>query len=91
MPDGSRHWPLVGFHRFREIAPLRQYQFIQYEAEKIEVRLTVERPLTQAEEGALGAHICTSLGHSFELNFNYFDDRLPVGASGKFEEFVCQV
>jgi phenylacetate-CoA ligase len=24
MPDGSRHWPLVGFHQYREIAPVNQ-------------------------------------------------------------------
>ena len=28
-PNGDRHWPLVGFHNFDAIAPIRQYQMIQ--------------------------------------------------------------
>jgi len=44
MPDGTRHWPHVGFKRFRGVAPVSQYQFIQTGREEIEVRLVTERP-----------------------------------------------
>jgi len=91
MPDGTRHWPLVGFHRFRELAPVVQYQLIQRTHEAVEVRLVVARPLAAGEEAALGAHIQSALGHAFALDFVYFDDRLPPSSSGKFEEFVCLV
>ena len=91
MPDGRRHWPLVGFAGFRDIAPVVQYQLIQVEVEAIEARLVVARPLSSAEESALGAHIQTALGHAFEMRFRYFEGRLPIGPSGKFEEFVCRV
>jgi phenylacetate-CoA ligase len=91
MPDGTRHWPLVGFHRFRELAPVVQYQLIQRSLEEVEVRLVVARPLTEGEEEALGTHIQASLGHPFALTFAYFECRLPVSGSGKFEEFVCLV
>ncbi|HTX50101.1 MAG TPA: AMP-binding protein [Caulobacteraceae bacterium] len=91
MPDGRRHWPLVGFAGFRAIAPVVQYQLIQVEAEAIEARLVVERPLASAEETALAAHIQAALGHPFEIRFTYFTGRLPTGPSGKFEEFVCRV
>jgi len=91
MPDGTRHWPLVGFAEFRAIAPVGQYQFIQHERDRIEVRLVVERPLTSAEETALRAHMQRALGHPFQLDFNYFEGALPKGAGGKFEEFVCRV
>lgn len=90
MPDGTRHWPLVGFDRFREIAPVRQYQFIQTGREEIELRLAVERPLLPEEETALTTHIQKALGHSFALNFVYFDGAIPAGPGGKFEEFVCK-
>ena len=91
MPDGTRHWPLVGFDRFRDLAPIRQYQFVQTGRQNIEVRLAVERPLAAEEEAALASHIQKALGHPFALNFVYFDGAIPAGAGGKFEEFVCKV
>ena len=91
MPDGSRHWPLVGFHQYREIAPVNQYQFIQHDRERIEVRLVCEAPLTKEQEAALKAHMQKSLGHPFALDFTYFPDQLPRGKNGKFEEFLCLV
>jgi phenylacetate-coenzyme A ligase PaaK-like adenylate-forming protein len=90
MPDGSRHWPLVGFDRFREIAPVSQYQFIQTDRQNIEVRLVVERPLGEGEERALAVHMQKALGHPFALHFAYYEDAIPAGAGGKFEEFICR-
>ena len=91
MPDGSRHWPLVGFHKFREIAPILQYQMIQQDRERIELRIVAERPLTIEEQSKLVAHVQTSLGHPFALTISCFDGRIPAAANGKFEEFVSHV
>jgi len=91
MPDGTRHWPQVGFKWFREVAPISQYQFIQTGREEIEVRLVAERPVTAAEEEALRTVITTALGFPFRLGFTYWQGRLPPNAGGKFEEFVCRV
>jgi phenylacetate-CoA ligase len=91
MPDGTRHWPHVGFPEFREIAPVMQYQFIQDGRETIEIRLVTERRLSRREEGGLAAHIQKTLGFPFELRFTYFAERIPAGPTGKFEEFVCRV
>jgi len=89
MPDGSRHWPLVGFHAYRDIAPVSQYQFIQHDRERIEVRLVMEAPMTEAQEAKLKDHMLKSLGHPFDLAFTYFPNSLPRAKGGKFEEFVC--
>ena len=91
MPDGTRRWPLTGYWRFRDIAPVRQYQFIQTGRETIEARFVADRALTSDEEAALRDTIRTALGHPFALRFSYWTDRLPLGENGKFEEFVCQV
>ena len=91
LPDGTTHWPLVGFHRFREIAPVRQYQLIQHALQAVEVRLVCDRALTAAEESELGAVICTALGYPFELRFAYYEGELPRAANGKFEEFVSRL
>jgi phenylacetate-CoA ligase len=88
MPNGTRHFPLVGFREFREIAPIVQYQAIQHDRERIEFRLVTERPLTREEESALTAHVQAALGHPFAIALTYFEGRLPPGPNGKFEEFV---
>ncbi|MGE0556686.1 MAG: phenylacetate--CoA ligase family protein [Burkholderiales bacterium] len=91
LPDGTLHWPLVGFNRFREIAPVRQYQLVQHTLQAVEVRLACDRALTAAEEQQLGAVIREALGYPFELRFEYFDRELPRAPNGKFEEFVSRL
>lgn len=91
MPDGSRNWPLVGYAKYREIAPIHQYQIIQEDREHVEMRLVVEQPLTAEEESRLIAHVQKSLGHPFQIRLSYFEGKIPADATGKFEEFVCRV
>lgn len=91
MPDGTRHWPLSGFHKFRGLAPITQYQLVQRTREDIEFRLVTERPLDESEEDELRKLLHRALGHPFTLHFVYFDGHIPPGPSGKFEEFVCLV
>lgn len=90
LPNGDKRWPLTGFHDFRDIAPIRQYQLVQKSLEQIEVRYVVDRPLTVAEEDKLRAVIINSLGHPFQIYFQYFDE-MPRTAGGKFEEFISEV
>jgi len=91
LPDGRSSWPLVGFARYRAIAPIRQYQLIQRDRETIEVRLVCDAPLAAGQERRLGDVIRASLGFPFQLQFSYFPVRIPCGAGGKFEEFVCEL
>lgn len=91
LPDGRSFWPLVGFARYRHIAPIRQYQLIQREREVIEVRLVSDAPLTMEQERRLGDVIRESLGFPFRLQFFYFPEKIPRGPGGKFEEFVCLI
>lgn len=91
LPDGRRHWPLVGFAQYRDIAPIRQYQLIQRNLETIEMRLVADQPLTSAQESKLGEVVCAALGHTFQMQFVYFSDEIPRSRGGKFEEFICAV
>lgn len=90
LPDGSKHWPLVGAYHYREIADIRQYQAIQHTLEDIEIRLVVS-PLTREQEAAIGALAQQALGYPFRLRFSYFDRELPGTRGGKFEEFISRV
>ena len=91
LPDGSRHWPLTGYSKYHGVAPIRHYQLIQRDLETVEMRLVVAEPLSPEQEAALKAQIQTSVGHPFAIRLVYFDDTLPVDASGKREEFVSLV
>lgn len=88
-PDGKRHWPVTGFARYHEAAPIRQYQIVQHTRQEIEVRLVADGELTSAQLAALSAIILTALGYPFTLRFTQHTDRLDRGSGGKFEEFLC--
>lgn len=86
-PQGEIRWPLVGFAEYRKHAPVRQYQIAQLAPDQIEFRLVTERPLVQGEEEALASILRSNLGDFARIDFRYFPD-LPLGANGKFEEFI---
>lgn len=87
LPDGSKHWPLIGAHHYREVADIRQYQAIQHGLDDIEIRLFVT-PLTPLQEAAITTLAHQALGHPFKLRFSYFEHELPGTCNGKFEEFI---
>jgi phenylacetate-CoA ligase len=91
LPDGSRHWPLVGLHEYRRIAPVVQYQLAQRSSQLVELRLVTETPLSPEQELELAAVVQRSLGHPFEVSFRYFEGALPPATGGKFEEFVSEL
>ena len=91
LPDGTTHWALVGTYRYRDIAPITQYQLVQCERDLVEVRLVTDAPLTAEQEAQLARVVREALGFPFRLRFAYFDGDIPRGPGGKFEEFVCLI
>jgi phenylacetate-coenzyme A ligase PaaK-like adenylate-forming protein len=91
LPDGRSLWPAIGGLRYSEIAPIRQFQFIQRECDTIEVRLVSAAPLTAGQECRIGDLIREALDYPFKLQFSYFHEEIPRGRGGKFEEFICEL
>lgn len=91
FPDGRRHWPLVGFQRFSEAAPVRQYQVIQTALDRLELRVSCDSPLSTTARKRLPEIVREALGYPFEVDLVEFRDRLPLGPNGKFEEFICRI
>jgi phenylacetate-CoA ligase len=89
LPDGTRRWPITGFTRCRDIAPILQFQFVQHDRSTIEIRLVTERRLSVAEEHELRALFRSSIGHPFDVQLTYVTGRLLRAASARHEEFVC--
>jgi phenylacetate-CoA ligase len=91
LPDGRRLWPLMGVFSYRDIAPVRQYQVVQHDLERVTLRLAVERPLTVAEEEALIEKMLELLDYRFKAEIVYFSPEIPRGPGGKFEDFICEI
>ncbi len=89
LPDGSRHWPTVGFHHWQEIFPIRQFQFIQHDRVAITARLSATGRPAPEQEARLTAVIQAGLGHPFEIRYAWQEEPLARGPGGKFEEFIC--
>ncbi len=90
-PNGDRHWPLVGFHDFDSIAPIRRYQMVQESLQQITVRFVTDEPLSQDQKSAFVALIQKALGYEFDLEILDQRDDLPSQPNGKFEEFISKV
>lgn len=90
-PNGDRSWPQVGRNRFRAMAGVIQYQFVQHAPDRIEAKLLLEAPIDDVCEAALRAHIQHALGFPFTVDLTYLSDRMATGPTGKFEEFVNRV
>jgi len=94
MPSGERRWPLLSSDNIETmlaVAPaIRQYQFVQKDAELIELRLAVAWPLRPDEESELVKWIHAKFAHPFRVAFVYLD-ALPRTAAGKFEDFVNEL
>lgn len=87
LPNGKLRWPVFGYAELARIVEIQQMQIVQHSAEELEVRLQVRRTPTPKEEEAIAAVLSKTLGHRFGYRFRY-QDEIPRGASGKYEEFL---
>ena len=90
LPSGRRIWPVLEGALFADVAPVSQFQIVQLSHSLLEVRLVVSRPLTAAEEDALGAMIRHHLEHAYTIAFT-FPASIPRGPGGKYEDFICRI
>ncbi len=67
LPDGSLRLARLTGEYWREIAPIREYRVVQYADGLIEAFVTCDRPLTEAERGAMTAMLQKVLGHPFKI------------------------
>lgn len=90
-PDGTRHWPPLTRIAFEAAMPILQFQLIQHSFEDVEVRLVTKTKFTTEDEAKLTGHLHTALDHPFNLSFVYFEDRIPLPPSGKFDDYICLI
>jgi len=88
LPNGQQRWPGLGRGDvLAKIPPLHQFQIVQTDVDKIEIRLVQPKRFTVEQEHVLAQHICQSLGYPFDYKVCYVDE-IKRSRRGKFEEFV---
>ena len=93
LPGGERRWPsieLAGTDALDSFPPIQQFQLIQRTLERMEMLLVAPQTLTAAEAELLHGWVTQAVGHRFDLTLTYVAD-IPRSASGKFEDFRCEV
>jgi phenylacetate-CoA ligase len=85
-PDGRRYWP-VALSRFRTITAVRQFQYVQTAPDTIQLRLVLERALTEEEERQTAAFAQKAFGYPFRIEVVPVSE-IARGPGGKYEEFV---
>jgi phenylacetate-CoA ligase len=90
LPDGTRHWPVVGFHRWGEVHAIRQFQFVQLDRKTILARMSAASPPSAEQEARLTTIIQEELKYPFEIRYEWQEEPLARGPGGKFEEFLCR-
>lgn len=90
LPNGESEWPSFGPRGLTDIAPIRQHQVVQKTTTHLEARLVTEHELSAAEEERLARHLTARISAPMCVTFRYYDT-IPRSASGKFEDFICEV
>ena len=90
LPTGEKLWPTVGFKRYAEVVPVKQYQFVQHSPTELEMRLATARPPTVEEEKRLAAIVQEAMGYPFAITFTYVE-AIAQGPNGKFEDFISRI
>lgn len=90
LPDGRRHWPSFPGAAWTQAAPVRQFQLVQHDLNRIEVRLVCARPLRESEQNALRAMLTDQLGYPFLFVFT-FQDQFESTPNSKYEDFISRI
>lgn len=85
-PDGKHYYPIT-LWKIREVVPIRQSQWVQTARDAIELRVVLDRPLTEAETRRAADVVREILGHPYRVAVVPVDE-IARGPTGKFQEFL---
>ena len=89
-PDGGKFYPSFAAEVWAGIGGIRQIQLVQKTPRTIAIRYAAARELSGEEAGRLSEALRAALGHPFEFSLVRMDS-VPRAASGKYEDFICEV
>lgn len=85
-PDGRRYWP-IELAKFKDIAAIRQFRYVQSGPETIKLELVLNQPLTGEEHDQVVAFARAALDYPFQVEIVPVPE-IPRGPTGKYEEFL---
>jgi phenylacetate-CoA ligase len=89
-PNGDRVFPEPAVGGLEKIAPIRQFQMIQTQVDRLQFNVVAGAPWTAQQESALRAFMHAKFGYPFAIDIVYLDE-IPRMANGKFETFRSDV
>jgi len=89
-PDGTKARPLVGSDSFKEVAEIRQFQFIQKTVNDIELKLVVNESLNYFQKQSLISIIQKMLRYEFNIDLTCHEE-IPRSPGGEYEDFISFV
>ncbi|MDF1828055.1 MAG: hypothetical protein P1U39_07225 [Legionellaceae bacterium] len=93
MPHGESCFPYLGEYDDVDestLGAIRKFQFIQRTVDDIEIKIVSSKIFSAEEEAYFKQLYQTNLGFPFNISITYHDE-IPVGPTGKFEEFISYV
>ncbi|MCC6216381.1 MAG: phenylacetate--CoA ligase family protein [Polyangiaceae bacterium] len=90
LPDGQWLWPRYGSNVLGLRFPLLQFRLRQVGRVDLVLDYVPARPLGGEDRAALAAFVLEHLGEPFRLTLEELAE-VPREASGKFEDFVCEL
>jgi phenylacetate-CoA ligase len=88
--DGSRVWPDKSNYKLPHFIGLKQFQLVQTDFERIEVRYVPTEPERPVDLASLTKLMCTSLNQSVEIVLCPVES-IPRSPSGKYEDCISLV
>lgn len=89
-PDGSRYWPSFPSEAWANIAPIEQFQVIQRDLDRVELRVVAPRELTSVETSEMLAALRQALACDYRMTLLRLA-QIPRGTGDKYEDFICEV
>ena len=90
LRSGLRRRVTYNVYRISRIEGIREYQLVQKDFDRIEIRMAVRRELTPAEIGLIQEVMQAAFGAAFLIELRYVE-ALPRTAAGKLRPFISEV
>lgn len=90
LPTGDKIWPSFPEDQMMPIAPIRQFQVVQHDLQRVEARLVPGRTLTDDEIAGMRSFLAGCLRYDCDLEL-VFVDEIARAPNGKYEDFVSHV
>jgi phenylacetate-CoA ligase len=84
--DGRRNWPVIGYHQFSNVVPVKQFQAVQRTISNIELTIVTDAAVGEKKSSEIVEIMKCCMGNDFNFTIKRQVDYIQT--SGKFEEFV---